>query len=167
MEENIKNTTAQESDARVYEVSYLLTPAVEEGEIATEYGNLKAVITSLGGEAIADEMPRKIELAYTFEKVIQNIKHKFDTAYFGWFKFAMDAEKVNDLKKKLDLDTKIIRHLIIKTVRENTVASKRFVRSAEGGVTRKYTPKVRSEGEIPVEINKEEIDKEIDAMVEA
>lgn len=165
MEENINDAVAIDSDARIYEVSYLLTPSVEENGVAAEYGNMKDLIISLGGEVLSDEMPRKIDLAYTFEKVIQNIKHKFDIAYFGWFKFTMDPEKVLELKKKLDLDTKIIRHLIIKTVRENTIASKRFVRGE--GVTKKYTPKVRAEGIDAPEINKEEIDKEIDAMVEA
>ena len=151
------------SDARVYEVSYLLTPSTEEGHISAEYGNLKELISSLGGAHIADEMTRNIELAYTISRVIQNIKHKFDNAYFGWFKFTMDAEKVLELKKKMDLDTKIIRHLIIKTVRENTMSPKKFVRSD----LKKYTPKTRAEGIEAPEINKEEIDKEIDAMVEA
>ena len=151
------------SDARVYEVSYLLTPSVAEGDVATEYGNLKELINALGGEVISDEMPRNLELAYQMDKVIANIKHKFNNAYFGWFKFTMDAEKVLDLKKKLDLDTKIIRHLIIKTVRENTMSVKKFVKSE----MKRYTPKAKVEGEEAPEINKEEIDKEIDAMIEA
>ena len=50
---------------------------------------------------------------------------------------------------------------MIKTVRENTIAAKRFV----GRETYKR-PKVKSlENETVVPINKEEIDKEIDALV--
>jgi len=155
----------ENGDARIYEVGYLLTNAIEEADVAGEYGSLKELVVSLGGEIITDEMPRNIELAYTMEKVISNIKHKFNNAYFGWVKFAMDPEKVLELKKKLDLDTKIVRFLILKTVRENTIATKKFV--ASGAVTKKYTPKVKVEGEEAPEINKEEIDKEIDAMIEA
>lgn len=158
MEEIEKN---DDIDARIYEVSYLLNPSFEEGDVALEYGNFKELIASLGGEHISDEMPKKISLAYIMSKVIQNKKQNFDEAYFGWFKFAMDPEKVLDLKKKLDLDTKIIRFLIVKTVRENTIATKKFARTDFA----KRNTKESGEKEEPVEINKEELDKEIDAMV--
>ena len=100
-------------------------------------------------------------------KVIQNIRHKFDNAYFGWMKFSMSPEKVLELKKKLDLDTKIIRFLTLKTVKENTISAKRFVRSDM--TARRRTSASKKEGEEGAEmpINKEEIDKEIDAMIEA
>ncbi len=156
------NGNNSESEARIYEVGYLLSPAIDGADVPVEYTNLKDLISSLKGELIADDMPKSIELAYTMEKVIANVKHKFNTAYFGWIKFAMDADKVTDLKKKLDLDTKIVRFLIMKTVRENTVAAKRFVR---GDAMRKRTPVMRGDTEEAPAINKEEIDKEIDAMV--
>lgn len=149
---------------RIYEVGYLLVPTLPEEEIPKIYGNLKELIISLGGEIISDEMPRKFNLAYTMTKVVQNVRNKFDTAYFGWVKFSMDSDKVLELKKKLDLDLNIIRFLLIKTVKENTIAAKRFV-------SRDMTHKrvLFSKGDEPKEttpIDKEEIDKEIDAMVE-
>ncbi len=150
-----------DSEARIYEVGYLLTPSTEEADVPVEYGNLKELVASLDGTVIADEMPQKRDLAYTIFKVIKNIRHKFDSAYFGWVKFTMDADKLSELKKKLDLDSKIVRHLIMKTVRENTIASKRFTRS---DMPRRRVPTTKTEGEAQP-INKEEIDKEIDAMV--
>ena len=63
MEIKEEKTLNNSSDARVYEVSYLLTPAVEENDVPAEYGNLKELISSLGGEFISDEMPKNIELA--------------------------------------------------------------------------------------------------------
>ena len=154
-------------DARIYEVAYLLVPTIPGEEVPAVYSSLKDLVVSLGGEAIADEMPRQITLAYKMTKVIQNIRHKFDAAYFGWMKFSMDPEKVVELKKKLDLDTKIIRFLTMKTVKENTIATKKFVRGDM--MTRRRTSASKKEGEEGVEqpINKEEIDKEIDAMIEA
>ena len=75
----------------------------------------------------------------------------------------MEAENVLKLKKKLDLDPSFIRFLLIKTVRENTIAARRFV-----GRDRVRPRAAKAEGEgAPVVINKEEIDKEIDAMVAA
>jgi hypothetical protein len=97
------------------------------------------------------------------KKVIANIHTKFNSAYFGWIKFTMDSDKILELKKKLDLDPNFIRFLILKTVKENTIAAKRFVR---GEIHRRAMTK---KGEIreTASIDEEKIDKEIDALVEA
>jgi len=163
MEEKEIKAEDEGVEARVYEVGYILLPTIPEEGIPAIYGNLKDLVSSLGGEVISDEMPRMIPLAYTMIKVLQNINHRFDTGYFGWIKFTMHPEKILDLKKKIELDTNIIRSLILKTVKENTVAAKRFVRS---DVVRHRAPTLKKEGdEAEQPINKEEIDKEIDAMV--
>ena len=151
-------------DSRVYEVGYLLVPTLSEEEIPTVYGNLKELVSSFGGKVISDDMPRMISLAYSMPKVLQNVRHKFDSAYFGWVKFFMDADKVLELKKKLDLDQNLIRFLIIKTVKENTIATKRFMSRDMTHKKPLYTKK-EDESEESLPINKEEIDKEIDAMI--
>ncbi len=166
-ENEVKNEISEDvkgaEAGQVYEVGYLLVPTIAGESVPTVYGNLKALITSLGGQLIADEMPRQIALAYTMTKVYKNVRNKFDSAYFGWVKFEMERAKVAELKKKLDLDPEIIRFLITKTVKENTIAAKRFVHR---DMIRRRPPTAKKEGgEIPVEINKEEIDKEIDALV--
>jgi ribosomal protein S6 len=159
-------------DSKVYEVAFLLVPNLSEEEVPVVYGDMKGLITSLGGDFISEEMPKLIDLAYTMKKTIQNVNQKFDTAYFGWTKFFMDAEKVSELKKKLDFDPKVIRFLIVKTVKENTLSGKKF--TSKEGMRRKTSFSATSSskkeegenaGEAPVEINKEEVDKEIDAMV--
>jgi ribosomal protein S6 len=161
MEKDIENMNEMGADARIYEVGYLLVPTLSEEEVPGVYTNLKDLISSLGTEIISDDMPKMMNLAYTMTKVIANVPNKFDNGYFGWVKFAMDPEKVDELKKKLDLDPNYIRFLILKTVRENTIAGRRFV----GGMKRR-TPSTTKEGEeVVMPINKEEIDKEIDAMV--
>src|SRR5258706_8061249 len=161
----VKNENEMEGDKaeRVYELGYLLVPTISEEEVPAVYGNLKEVVSSLGGVVIADEMPKMIPLAYEMVKVVTNVRNKFKTGYFGWIKFTMEASSVLELKKKLDLDPKLIRFLILKTVKENTIAAKRFVRRE---TYRRPTAK-KDENETAVPINKEEIDKEIDALVEA
>lgn len=155
----------EEKDKKVYEVGYLLVPRLSEEEIPGVYRGLKELIGKLGGEVVADDTPKIINLAYTMSKVIENIRNKFNTAYFGWTKFTMKPERVPELKKNLGLDVNFLRFLIIKTVKENTMASRRFV-SREGS-TRPSKPFVakRTEAEAAVPINKEEIDKEIEALV--
>ena len=151
-------------DSRVYEVGYLLVPTIFEEEVPVTYGNLKELIASFGASPISDEMPKMIDLAYPMFKTLQNVRNKFDVGYFGWFKFYMEPEKVLELKKKLDLDLNIIRFLIVKTVKENTIASKRFVRR-DISYRKNGTTKKEEESKEAVPINKEEVDKEIDAMV--
>ena len=151
------------SDGRVYELGYLLVPTLSEENVPASYGDLKNLIIELGGEIISDEMPKNIALAYSMSKVVQNVRSKFDTAYFGWIKFETDPEKVLELKKKLDMDVNLIRFLIIKTVRENTIAAKRFIHR-DSKRKALYTKK-EGENESSMPINKEEIDKEIEALV--
>ncbi|MCM2338846.1 MAG: 30S ribosomal protein S6 [Burkholderiales bacterium] len=162
MENNIEGV---ETNTRIYEVGYLLLSSISLEDMPVVYGNLKDLIVSLGGEIISDEMPKTIPLAYTMTKVIQNIRNKFDTAYFGWVKFEMSPDKVLELKKKLDLDVNFLRFLILKTIRENTIAAKRFVHKDSRRKT--TSSKKEGENETVLPIDKEEIDKEIDAMVAA
>ncbi len=151
-------------DSRIYEVGYLFVPTISEEELPVNYGNLKELISSYGGQIITDEMPKMINLAYSMLKVIANIRNKFTTGYFGWVKFEMNSQQVLELKKKLDLSPNIIRFLIIKTVKENTIATKRFV--YRNSIHRKVSVKNGEETSAEnTEIDKEELDKEIDAMV--
>jgi len=162
LENNIEN---EDNMTRCYELGYLLVPTIPEDEVGAMYGNLKELILNHNGVVVSDDMPRMIDIAYEMTKVLQNVRHRFKNAYFGWIKFEMNTTDVLNLKKQLDLDLNIIRFLILKTVKENTIASKRFIHKDN---SRRKIPGVKKavEGE-DVEINKEEIDKEIDAMVAA
>ncbi len=161
MEIKGENEAPEGGNSKVYELGYLLVPTIKEEDVSLNYGNLKELVASLGGEIISDEMPKIITLAYTMQKVTSNVRQKFSTAYFGWTKFTMSPSSVLELKNRLDLDPNFIRFLILKTVKENTIAAKRFVR----GETYKRPKTKSAENETVVPINKEEIDKEIDALV--
>ena len=160
IEENTTNEVVKDSDKRVYEVGYLLIPTLGEEDLPVVFGNLKNLISSFGGEIISDEMPKMIPLSYNMTKVIQNIRNKYNNAYFGWTKFELDGEQMPEFKKKLNLETNFLRFLILKTIRANTMSSRRFV--PKDLKKRTYTKKKEDSTE---PINKEEIDKEIEAMV--
>ena len=158
--DEIENT---DTEKRIYEIGYLLVPTLSSEDMPAVYSQLKDLIVNLEGGIISDEIPKMISLAYTMLKINQNKRNKFDTAYFGWIKFEMTPENVLELKKKVKIDPNVIRSLILKTVRENTIAAKRFIRKD----FRKKTQTTKKEGEnkISTPIDKEKIDKEIEAMV--
>ncbi len=159
MDNQVKNN---KEDKKVYELGYIFVPTLTPEEIMTLFGDLKDLVSSFDGESISDEMPKMIPLAYPMLKVVSNVRNKFSNGYFGWVKFFMSPEKILELKKKVDLDPNILRFLILKTVKENTIASKRFV--GRDSAYRKNISKKGKDKKI-VHINKEEVDKEIDAMI--
>ena len=146
-------------DMRVYELGYHLVPSIAPENVATEIAVFKDMITKMGGSIIAEEVAKEFSLAYEIRKTIANKKERFSTSYFGWVKFELDSESVLELKKSLDLNTKVIRFLIIKTVKENTLISKRVPREY---TKKRYTPKVDEAG---VEVNAEEVDKKLDELL--
>ena len=91
---------------------------------------------------------------------INNKKQKFSYGYFGWVKFECSTEQAKIIKDILDKNEKLVRYLMIKTVRENTMSVKRAY-GKQDGVKRRPAPK--AEEALP--INEEVIDKEIDALV--
>lgn len=112
-------------DSRVYEISFIFDNKLDESA-ALEKGNaIKQSIATLGGSFISEEAPYMRELAYEMIRVVNNVNVRFNEGYFGWIKFELPADKVKELEKGLKLDEQLIRFLIVTTVRENTVYTKR------------------------------------------
>ena len=84
-----QNEAKETQNSKVYELGYLLVSTIPEEDVPVIYGNLKELISSLGGNAISDEIPKMIPLAYAMVKVVNNVRNKFNTAHFGWIKFMM------------------------------------------------------------------------------
>jgi ribosomal protein S6 len=114
-----------ENDVRIYELGYWFVPTIAEDALEDQVADLTSKLTSKGAVVISQESPYLRELAYEMCKVIQNQNHYFTEGYFGWIKFEIDPAHVDTLTKELQLDPSIIRPMIIQTVRENTVYTKR------------------------------------------
>ncbi|MAZ41098.1 hypothetical protein CL654_03195 [bacterium] len=148
-------------EPRVYEVSYLIVPGITEEEAGAEAAKVKALATGRGGESIADGAPKKITLAYPVVSSISNKNTTYTDAYFGWTKFTLEQEKINEVKEELDKNTNIVRFLIIKTTKETHV-----IKPAPRRVYKKKDeePKVtKEEGKGPVD--EKELDKEIEGLL--
>ncbi len=157
MEENMQ---AAGSDAKIYEVGFLLSPNITEAALPEAFGNIKDAIVQKGALAISEEFPKLIPLAYTMEKTISNKIERFKEGWFGWIKFEAEAESISGMDAMLRLRDDVIRHLIISTVRENTMSQKRGFgvrrRKEDGSETKEGAP----------QMTKEQIDAEIEALVD-
>ena len=162
MEKETKNKEME--GLTIYEVGYTLLPSLAVEQVPARVESLKEVIQKAGGDVISLENPILIDLAYPMTKVIQTTRHKCVTGYFGWIKFALTAEGILSVKKTLDADDTILRYLITKTVRENTLLNGKML--FKSGDEEKKTEFSNVEPELALpESSPEEIDKSIDELV--
>lgn len=112
-------------DSRVYEVSFIFDNKLEEATALEKANALKQSIATLGGSFISEEAPYMRELAYEMTRVVNNVNVRFSEGYFGWIKFELDGEKVKEFEKTLKSDEQVVRYIVVKTVRDNTVYTKR------------------------------------------
>lgn len=150
----------EEAKQSVYEVGYIMVPTIAEENLGGEVTTFKDVLTEHGAVFISDEYPKMMELAYEMSRSIANKKQKFSYGYFGWVKFECSTAQARVIKDFLDKDEKLVRYLMIKTVRENTMSTKRLYTKTDGA-KRRTAQKAEETGPI----NEETIDKEIDALV--
>jgi len=119
------------SEPRVYELGYLAMPSLSEGDLGNKRDALVALITNYQGIVIDEGQPVLIDLAYEMDRVIKNKRQNFTQAYFGWIKFDLAPESIEALTDKVDADDELIRLMVIKTVRENTLTSDQPFRLAK------------------------------------
>lgn len=153
-------STEKETRTSVYEVGYLMVPTIAEENLGGEVTSFKDTLTEKGAVFISDEYPKLIELAYEMSRSINNKRQKFSYGYFGWVKFECTTMEAKVIKDLLDKNEKLVRYLMIKTVRESTMSVKRAYGKQDGPRRRP----VQKTEEVE-KINEETIDKEIEALV--
>lgn len=148
--------------ATVYEVGYHIVPTVSPEHLPKEVDAIKAVLGNVGATVISEEAPKMMNLAYEMLKVVGPKRDYFKTAYFGSIKFESEPKAAVELKKALDLSDKVLRFIIVKTVRENTMHGYKFLKDAKDASRRPTDKKAdapKAEG------NPEELDKSIEKLV--
>lgn len=161
MEENKNEDFLGEGENQVYELGYHILPIVNEEDTVLETNKIKDYLFKVGASIVSEGVPSMRQLAYEMSKNVDGKNLKVHKAYFGWIKFELNTSKVVDFKKFIDLNQNILRYLIVKTVKENTM----------------FTPKVptfkkeqKEEGFESVDktedVSKVDIDKSIDNLVD-
>jgi ribosomal protein S6 len=161
-----ENIREKDDTLAVYEVSYLLLPSLALEQVPAKAEALKSFLTSVGGAVISDENPILIDLAYPMTKIVSTVRHKETRGYFGWIKFEVSKEGIEKVKKALDANDEILRYLIIRTVRENTLLNGKMKLQKEE--SRREEEEVQVDEEVPEvakDIVPEELDKSIDDLV--
>jgi len=156
MDENMNSVVGE---GNVYELGFLLVPEITEEKLPEAFGAIKDVVQKHGGVAISEEFPKHMALAYTIERPFNNKIERYNEAFFSWIKFELAADALKALDAELRLRGDVVRFLVVKTVRENTMSAKRPMSVRRKGVASK-----EKDPNAP-EMSKEEIDREIDALV--
>ncbi len=142
-----------EKETKMYEIGYLLSPLIFEEKLDEEISALRKLIEDRKGFIMNESRAKSQSLAYPVKG--------FNSAYFGWIKFAASPEVLPEIKISFDNPPiggdKIIRFLIIKTIKETAVPR----------LTKKIVKK-KIFLERPKEklgIKPEEIDKKIEELI--
>jgi len=172
MEKVLNSDDALVSDTgTIYEVSYLLLPSITTEDILDKSTSIKEMLVSSGATIISLETPVLIDLSYSMTKVVQTSRYKCDTAYFGWVKFEMTKDTtiqgggIEAVKKFLDASPDVLRYLIIKTVRENTLLNGKMKLQKEDKSKREEDETSLEVVDVEKEVISKEIDKSIDDLV--
>ena len=154
----------KEGGVQVYELGYHIVSTVAEENVPKEVQILKDTVLKDGGSLISEGEPKLINLAYSMTKSVADVKKKFTSAYFGWIKFETKSELMPAIKKAVDGNPNVLRYLLIKTVRENTLFTPKLnIRTT----VEKEAPKVKKpiKTEEKKATSMEDIDKSIEELV--
>ncbi|HXK38443.1 MAG TPA: 30S ribosomal protein S6 [Candidatus Paceibacterota bacterium] len=146
------------ADERIYEVGFLIIPTVNEDGLVARVAAIREAINSINGTVIAEGAAKKIDLAYPMTKVAQNKRATYSSAYSGWFKFEAEPKGAKEIATVLKADEDVLRFLLIKTVREDTMAPRKLFEKKKEG-------KDADEAEVAPVATEAEIDASIDKLI--
>lgn len=144
---------------RIYEVGYHIIPTVKEEDLESIVGGIRTTIGKSGGSLIAEGAPALVRLAYPMSVRVGEKYIEHDRGYFGWLKFEASTETAHTLDELLKKNAEILRHMLFRTVREDTRAKFRApqLREVKRTDTLKTTTRRVEEPSGPV--SEEELEK--------
>lgn len=132
-----------EKDSQLYEISYIL--GTEDEKIAEDFAaSLKSAIVSNHGIVVAGANPKMRRMAYPIKKRVGGC--------FGWLKFLISANLMEEIRKYLKKQEIILRFLLIKLGRETLQEQRREK------IPKKIIPEEKR-------VNIEEIDKKLEEIL--
>lgn len=159
----MSETQSTKDGIKVYEIGFHIAPIVSVEKLAYEVSEIKNLLEKIKAVTISEDFPRLRVLAYPLSKMIEGSKKTFNEAHFGWIKFEALSEDIANFSKEVEKLPNILRYIVIKTVRENTLQGNKFNSRPETR-PRKEIGK-RDESEPKQVVNEVEVDKAIEELV--
>ncbi|MES2006817.1 MAG: 30S ribosomal protein S6 [Patescibacteria group bacterium] len=164
----VNETSSQASPKEtrpIYEIGFHVVPTVDEAGAAKAADAIKAAVVKGDAEIISEAAPSRMRLSYTIERATAGAREKYDEAYFGVIKFAIEREHVAGLEQVLRANREILRYLFVQTIREDIVSAPRRVTFASDRLEGETIKKPITEPEKSAEVSEEDLDKTLDALV--
>jgi len=160
-----KASVAKNSAEKIYEVGYHVLSSVSEENLPAEVEKIKAYLAKEKAIILSEEAPKLRPLAYSIKKAFGGTYKTFDKAYFGFIKFELGEEgDIRNIDLSMKNNESVLRYLVIKTVRENTMYSPKItIFSDKDAKIKIFKEDKVVKGE--KKATAEEIDKSIDALV--
>lgn len=157
----------EQAENRIYELGYHVASSIPAEKLPAEVTTIKDLLEANGAVFISEEFPKLKQLSYAMTKVVGARHLKFDTAYFGWIKFEITPSAVDAIKKALERNDNVIRFILVKTVRESTVAVIKAptYRSEEKKPIPGLGVNAKKDTPIKSPMSEAEMDKTIEALV--
>lgn len=141
----------------MYELTYIINPNLSDDEAAKQTDKVRGFINQEGGEIKDEKLNEKRRLAYQIKK-----------QSFGFFVtiiFNIEPEKIAEIEKKVRLEPRILRHLLIlKGESRREAASRRPIKPRKETIISKTAPETKIEK--PEKVKIEEIDKKLEEILE-
>ena len=162
----IKDDSSLNEKIKIYEIGYLLLPAVDEDGVLKEVNNIKDIIEKNKGIFLSEGVPEMRNLAYSMKKSISGKNQKFDTAYFGWVKFEATSDIIREIKDQLDKIENILRYLLINTIKEDVMVATKVGKFSFGKKNEKKKQKVVKDEEKKEKSVDPKTEKELDETID-
>ncbi len=138
------NKTSTKEGFKVYELGIHLLPTLSEADVQIEFSKIKSQIEKANGEFISESAPRLFTLAYEIPKTIKAQKKWYETAYFGWVKFHLEASTLAAIEKYVKELDSTLRYVFVKTVAEDTMVSRDLLANDADGMEEIVAPKAET-----------------------
>ena len=148
----VEAASGGELELQAYELAFHVLPTVAEGEVKTVFENIKATIIKHGGALISEEAPARFDLAYDIVKVLEGRNRKFSSAYFGWVRFELEANKVAEVTEVVEGTKELLRHLLIRLTKVEEENPFEFHPSVADRVVTTIDMEPEVEGEVAEEV---------------
>ena len=173
---NEVETQDSDFEPRIYEVGYLIVPSVAQEKLPEKITAIRGGIENTGAKILDEGDPKYQDLAYDMATTVANKKVVHKAGYFGWIKFEADPAVVETIENDFEKNTELIRFMVTKAVREDTLAPIEAAFAAEAEERARKEKEKEKKKELVVKnkekdkpaakpATKEEIDETIEKLI--